>query len=262
MVEKKSSNDDVSDIVGMVKEYAFNNVVANTDIQTIEEFDTDMKKEYQQIVSKELLKSIHLFLPNQFRESIVEYHSHGLTTSDAITYLIQNNRALFRLSQDDAIGIKKMRRFLIPRLSYLKPGHPLWPENKYGDLWRHARSYKKNVTTDLPFTTANEQVGVLINHVARIQSAMENSEFSVKELSVLTNTLTKTLETIQKLTINEQQMMDFSTDQLLVFLERITNTLGPSTETSEGSDVRLLVQALEKLVHVLKIPKEQKAITG
>lgn len=262
MMENKGPNDDVSNVVGIVKEYAFNNVVANTDIETVEEFDADMKKEYQQIISEELLKRIYLFLPHKFRESIVEYHSHGLTTSDAITYLIQNNLALFRLSQNDAIGIKKMRRYLIPRLSYLKPGHPLWPEDKYGDLWRHARYYKKCVTTDLPFTTANEQVGVLINHVARIQSAMENSEFSVKELHVLTNALTKTLQTIQKLTINEQQMMDFSTDQLLVFLERITNTLGPSGKIPEGSDVRLLVDALEKLVLALKIPPEQKAITG
>ena len=262
LVNTKGSDEVVNDVVEAVKEYAFNDVKADKDIKSIDEMDKDMKKEYQKIVSEELIKHIYRFFPMKFRESIVEYHSHGLTTSDAITYLIENNDTLFRLAQNDAIGMQKMRRFLIPRVSYLKPGHPLWPESKYGDLWRHGRYYKKCVINDLPFTNANEQVGVLINHIARLNSAMENSEFSVKELSVLTSALTKTLETIQKLTINEQQMMDFSTEKLTIFIERISNALGPSGKIPENTDTRSLVEALEKLTQALRVPKEQKAITG
>ena len=98
-----------------------------------------------------------------------------------------------------------MRAILIHRLSYLKPGTARWPEAKYGSAWREAREQYRQQMSDILFTSQVEQVALLAKNAERINRALDNEELSVKDFQLLTNSLTKTLESLNKLSAVDEQ---------------------------------------------------------
>ena len=139
--------------------------------------------------SEELTEWISNFISDAHREFIVRCHARGLATSEAVSTLIQEDKTLSRLAQTDVMGTPNLRRALVTRLAYLKPGTARWPEKKYGAIWREAREQHKQDIGDIPLTSSREQVAVLAKHVDYINETLYDSNHSVNDVQVLTDAL-------------------------------------------------------------------------
>ena len=168
-----------------------------------------------------------------------------------------------RLAREDAVGVADVRTILIHRLSYLKPGSARWPEAKYGAVWREARGEYRQQVSDIPFTSQVEQVALLAKNAERINRALDNEEHSVKEFQMLTNSLTKTLESLRKLSAVEQPMpVSLSGPQLVGVLERLTLALRVPEQKKLGGEATELVGVLERLTLALKAPQVEGTGNG
>jgi len=156
--------------------------------------------------------------------------------------------------------LKIVQTIVIHRLSYLKPGTARWPEKKYGSVWREARDAYKQMINDMPLTSPMEQAAMLVKHVNRINYALENDSYTVKDLQILTNSLTKTIESLRKVSVVEEQApANLSAPQLVAVLERLTLALDVPEQLALSGDTDALVSVLEQLTFALKA-SGQKAL--
>lgn len=210
--------------------------------------------------SEELTEWISNFISDAHREFIVRCHARGLATSEAVSTLIQEDKTLSRLAQTDVMGTPNLRRALVTRLAYLKPGTARWPERKYGAIWREAREQHKQDIRDIPLTSLMEQVALLAKHADYINEILYDSNHSVKDVQVLTDSLVKTVEALQKLSATEQQVPpNLSGTQLITVLEKLTLTLDTPEQLARVGNTEALVAVLERLTIALK-SADQKAI--
>lgn len=216
----------------------------------------------RRITSGILQRLLPSFISDHNREFIVRCHACGLSTSEAVWELIQEDRTIGRLIQPDAIGLEDVRRILVPRLAYLKPGTARWPEKKYGAVWREERENHRREARDIPLTTPAEQAALLAKHAGRIDGELTRSDHSATDWQLLTNSLVKTLDSLRKVSTVEHQVPThlFGT-QLIGVLERLTLDLDTLEQLPLGTDTDALVGVLERLTLALKSP-EHKAITG
>ena len=163
-----------------------------------------------------------------------------------------------RLGLEDALGWKKLKEILVHRLSYLKPGTARWPEGKYGELWRETREKHRQAVSDIPFTSPEEQIAVLAKHADRINSELESKTHSAKDLQLLTNSLTKTTESLRRLSVAEQPIpVNFSGTQIVGVLERLTLALKAPGKQMIGGEAEELLSVLERLTLALKAPGQK-----
>ena len=208
----------------------------------------------QGTMRNELQHWVLYFITDEDREFVVRCHARSLSTSDAAWELMNTNYTLNRLGRDDALGADLLRNKLIHGLSYLKPGTSRWPEKKYGDVWREAREEYKEVIRDFPLTSSVEQISMLSKHAERINEVLNNGTYTVKDLPTLTASLTKTLDSIRKLTVVEQPgSVNLSGSQLVAVLERLTVALDSPEQLVLSGDRDVLVSGLEQLALTLKI---------
>ncbi len=249
----------VNDVIELIQEYAIK--ITGSDILKKSEggIDEDTMQNLRQIIRQELKKCISNFITDHHRECMVRYHAYGLTTSKAVTTLMNEDPILNRLAQDDAMGMQPLRTALIPLLSYLKKGNSRFPQGKYGVFWDEERGWKIRVCTDQQFANIPEQVDLLVSHLQRIQTVLEDSETSSKQIPALTNSLTKTLDTINRLTVSHNR--NLTKPAILSVLGRITKAISLDEELSENQNDPEIVEAVEKLRLAIE-PPEQKAITG
>ena len=216
----------------------------------------NLADEIKKIIGQELAPYVSSFITDVHRELAVSAHARGLSTSDAVRTLILEDRTMFRMAQDDAVGLADVRTILIHRLSYLKPGTARWPEAKYGSVWREAREEYRQQVSDIPFTSKAEQVALLAKNAERINRALDNEEHSVKDFQLLTNSLTKTMESLRKLSAVEQPMpVSLSGPQLVGVLERLTVALRAPGQLELVGETQELVAVLEGLTLALKAPQ-------
>ena len=209
----------------------------------------------KRIIRQELAPYLSSFITDAHRELVVRAHARGLSTSDAVRTLILEDRTINRLAQEDAVGVEDVRTILIHRLSYLKPGTARWPESKYGKVWQEAREEYRQQVSDIPFTSKEEQVALLAKNAERINQALDKEEHSVKDAQILTNSLTKTLEGLRKLSaVEEPTPAHLSPPQLVAVLERLTVALKRPGQLELSGDTEELVEVLEGLTLVLKAP--------
>ncbi len=194
----------IDKFVTAVQEYTITNILSIFDIETIDESDEEPIKIIQNLVRDILTKYISKFIEDEIRKRVVQYHAQGCTTTEVANNLIDEHPAMQRLAKDDAIGIQKLRRLLVQRLAYLKPGHPSWPEEKYGSLWREARSRKIEETTNLTLTNSAEQVSVLVDNVKQMQIALEKEDITARDIYLITNSITKTIQALNKITMSDK----------------------------------------------------------
>ena len=217
----------------------------------------------RKIICKELVPYVSAFFTDAHRELVVRAHARGLSTADAVRELILEDRTMNRLAREDALGLEYLRTILIHRLSYLKPGSARWPEAKYGAVWREARGEYRQQVSDIPFTSQVEQVALLAKNAERINRALDNEEHSPKEFQMLTNALTKTLESLRKLSAVEQPMpVSLSGPQLVGVLERLTLALRVPEQLELGGEAKELVGVLERLALALKAPQRESTGIG
>lgn len=168
-----------------------------------------------------------------------------------------------RLAQRDAIGEKELKELLIPRLAYLKPGSTRWPEKKYGAAWREERQLYIQEINNTPLSTPAERIALLTKHAARVNHTLENKKHSINDLQSLTDTLTKTLESLEKLSPADQQVSEnLYTPQLAGIFERFTVALEAFQQIASSGDANALVEVMEKFALAMQPPPQQNAITG
>ena len=215
----------------------------------------------RETVSEELTGWISHFISDAHREFIVHCHARGLPTAEAVLTLMQEDKTVNRLAQPDVMGASTLRRVLVTRLAYLKPGTARWPEKKYGAVWREAREQHKRGIRDSPLTSPIEQSALLAKHVDYINELLYDKNHDVKDVQALTDSLIKTVEALQRLSAIEQQVPpNDSRTQLVAVLERLTLALDTPEQFALGSDTEAFVEVLERLTLALK-SSDHKAIT-
>ena len=228
-----------------------------------DDHDYDTIKSIRKNIREELTEVIARFISDEHREAIVRYHARGLSTAEAVETLIAENSIMKRLAERDAIGEKKLKELLISRLAYLKPGTARWPEKKYGAVWREERQLYTQEINNTPFSTPAERIALLANHAERVNHTLNNKEHSVNDLQSLTQTLTKTLESLEKLSPADQQpSANLPTPQLASILERFTIALEAFQQIASTGDANAIVEVVEKLTLALQPPLQQIAITS
>ena len=117
--------------------------------------------------------------------------------------------------------------------------------------------------SDIPFTSQVEQVALLAKHAERINRELDNGTHSTKDLQLLTNSLTKTMESLRRLSAAEQPMpMSLSGAQIVGVLERMTLALKAPRKQMIGGEAEELVSVLERLTLALKAPEQRAMVNG
>ena len=256
----------VKGVIKRVQRYAVETVgiSVNRDLGDLDEDEVyaieSESARIEDTVRRQLRLCVTRFISDSHREFVVRCHARGLSTSDAVWELMESDEIINRLAQDDAMGWKGLKETLVHRLSYLKPGTARWPEAKYGELWRETREKHRQAVSDIPFTSPEEQIAVLAKHADRINSELETKTHSAKDLQLLTNSLTKTMESLRRLSAAEHSMpVNLSGTQIVGVLERLTLALKAPGKQMIGGEAEELVSVLERLTLALKAP-EQRAI--
>ena len=228
----------------------------------LSEADSHTLETIRKITSGILQRTVPRFISNTHREFIVRCHARGISTAKAVSEVINEDDTLALLAQPDAVGLKALKSDLVSRLAYLKPGAVRWPEKKYGAIWREEREQHKAEVQDIPFTSPAEQALLLAKHVGRVNDMLDQNEHSATDWQVLTNSLIKTLDSLQKISSLEQQMpTNLSGAQLIGVLERLTLASDAPGQIASSTDTDALIAVLERLTLALKSP-EHKAIEG
>ena len=231
------------------------------DFGWLESYGTD---ELREVIRDELRQYISSFISDEHREFIVRCHARGLSTSDAVWELMKTDDTMNRLAQKDAMGGSALREMLVHRLAYLKPGSARWPEKKYGSVWREAREEYRQALSDIPFTSQVEQAALLAKLAERINYELDRKVHSVKDLQILTHSLVKTVESLRKLSVVDEQeiLVNLSGAQLVGVLERLTLALKAPRQAAIGGEAQELVGVLERLTLALRAPEQQANNTG
>ena len=224
------------------------------DVETIEGMQIAIRKKLTEVIAR--------FISDEHREMIVRHHARGLSTAEAVAILIPESSVMKRLAERDAIGEKKLKALLISRLAYLKPGTARWPEKKYGAVWREAREQYIQEISNTPFSTPAERIALLANHAERVNDTLKSKQHSVNDLQSLTQSLTTTVESLEKLSPTDPQAsVNLSTPQLPALLERLTIALEAFQQIAHSDDTNLIVKVVERLTLALQPLPEQLAIT-
>lgn len=249
-------------------------IIKNAQQYTIHElgfrFDTNLSdldsytlETIRKVTSGILQRWVPIFISDTHREFIVRCHARGLSTSAAVMELIHGDKTMEALVRPDALGLKELKSILVPRFAYLKPGSVRWPEKKYGTIWRDERKRHNKEVRDVPFISSTEQAALLAKHVGRINGVLEHSEHSATDWQLLTNSLVKTLDSLQKVSAVEQQgPTNLSGTQLIGVLERLTLALDTPEQLAIGTDTDALVGVLERLTLALKSPDHKVVAEG
>ncbi|MDE0553218.1 MAG: hypothetical protein OXI24_03320 [Candidatus Poribacteria bacterium] len=252
----------VESVIENVQRYAVEtlgeSIDADFDDITISDLDS-----IRRTIHTELTEVISKFISGTHREAIVRYHARGFSTAEAITALMHEDTIMNRLAQTDALGMQQLRDLLIPRFAYLKPGTTRWPQQKYGAVWQEAREEYTHEINNIPLSSPVERASLLAKHAQRVNAALDNNEYSASAFQALTQSLTKTLESLEKLSPSEQPVQaTIDTPQLAGILEKLTVALEGLQQPTYMADANALVEVLGKLAIAHQPPSEQKAITG
>lgn len=232
----------------------------DTDFDDITTSDLDSVR---RTIHTELTHVISRFISDTHREAVVRYHARGFSTVEAIMALMYEDRIMNRLAQADALGVQELRDILIPRFAYLKPGTTRWPQQKYGTVWQEAREEYTQEINNIPLSSPVERAALLAKHAERVNTALENNQYSATAFQALTQSLTKTLESLEKLSPSEQPVQaNMTTPQLAEILERLTVALEGLQQPMYAADTNALLEVLGKIAIVHQLPPGQKAITG
>lgn len=209
-------------------------------------------------IHKELGRWVSRFISDEHRKFIIRCHAQGMPTSAAAWELMVKDKTINRLAQKDALGTEEFRRMLIQRLAYLKPGTARWPEKKFGPVWREARDEYRRVVSDIPYTSKVEQVALLAKNADLISRKLDEPLESIQDMRALTTSLTKTVESMRKVSATERgKSASLSGPQLVAVLERLTLALKTPVQQEIGNEAVQLAGVLEGLARALKTPGQK-----
>lgn len=121
------------------------------------------------------------FLTDNLRKIVIKYHVRNQSTTDAVLAILCDERYkditpfyLFKFS--NVCGFENIKKFLVARLSYLKPGNVHFPQKKYGKLWDEARQEYLDNLKDIPLTSVEEQLQALSEHHQDLTKAFREAD--------------------------------------------------------------------------------------
>jgi len=260
----QSGYDLANSVVERIQRYALDTVANMYDDDDDEDFDNFSALDpvyldkIREIVRDEMVWYLSSFISDSHREFFVRAHAQGISTSDAATELMWSDDTINRLARKDAMGVQGLRNALIPRVAYLKPGSARWPEKKYGAVWRDAREAHKQMVSNKPLTSKEEQMALLAKHAEQTNRILEKKSFDAKEYQLLTNSLTQTLKNLRELSqVEVPATENLSPPQLVAVLERLTLALRTPDQEAISGDVEQFVGVLQKLALALKAPEQK-----
>lgn len=252
----------VKAVIENVQRYAVERLGKSIDMD-FDDIGTSDWNSVRQTIHTELTEVISKFISDTHREAVVRYHARGFSTSEAIMALMYEDSIMNRLAQPDALGVQELRDILIPRFAYLKPGTTRWPQKKYGAVWQEAREEYTHEINNVPFSSPVERAALLAKHAQRINTALDNNQYSATAFQALTQSLTKTLESLEKLSPREQPVQaNIAPLQLAEILERLTVAVERLQQPTYAGDANALIEVLGRIAIASQSPPEQKAITG
>ena len=204
--------------------------------------DPDLISAFRAFINYELTGYLSHFITDSHRKFIVQCHARGISTTEAVTALIEEDETMSRLAEADAIGWKDLKRVLVSGFSNLKPGTARWPEKKYGTAWREALEAHRQEMSNVRLTSKAEQIALLVEHVERTNRKLQDETLDAKEFQLLTKSLTETMATIRELSaVDDPMPVDLSAPQLVGVIERLTLALGAPDQKALGGDAQQLV---------------------
>ena len=127
--------------------------------------------------------SLRLCLTDSLRKLVIRYHARGLSTSAAIQEILDNDNMasvtpFWLFKHSNVCGYRKIKEFLVSRLSYLKPSHPRFPK-KFADYWRSERTAYVDRIQDIPLSHPIEQLNKLSAHYTELEIAYSDAQSAV-----------------------------------------------------------------------------------
>ena len=124
-------------------------------------------------------------------------------------------------------------------------------------------SKPENLRFRIPLSSPVERAALLAKHAQRVNTALDNNQYPATAFQALTQSLTKTLESLEKLSSSGQPVQaNMTTPQLAEILERLTVALEGLQQPTYTGDANALLEVLGKIAIAHQPPPEQKAITG
>lgn len=137
------------------------------------------RKQYNQSLSRLILKWFPSFLSEALRACAVKQHARGMSTVNVVKHILSPARdtpnVFFYFSKRSAVDTKKIVEWLTPRLAYLKIGASSFPQ-KYRELWESEREAYLDEISDVPLTNTTEQVKALSELYLQLDDALNASE--------------------------------------------------------------------------------------
>lgn len=191
------------------------------------------------------------FIEEYHREAVVRYHARGMSTTESVYQLIDEDVMMSDLSTriDD---VDTLVADLVHRLAYLKPTSNRFPQ-KYIPIWNEERAKLREGLrqTDLPMTSIEEWIALLSREVVRLKERLAEGPYDEKVHQTLMDTLMRVYDRLypdigmgKRLSALSFEMTDKT--EMIVVLERLILALKSPDENN--------------LESVLQVIPEQKAI--
>lgn len=121
------------------------------------------------------------FLTDKFRKLVIRYHVRNKSTTAAVVSILNREdmekiTPFYLFRHANVCGYENIKKFLVARLSYLKPTNERWPRKKYGAYWEEARQEYVDSIGDTPLSHRNEQIQELTEHYQQLKEMFESTE--------------------------------------------------------------------------------------
>ena len=120
-------------------------------------------------------------LTDDFRRLVIRYHARGVSTTTAIEAILsettyQHITPFFFFKFRDVCGYDNIKRYLVSRVSYLKPSHPRFPHNKFGEFWAEERAAYVDTIKEIPLTQPQERLQKLSEHYTELETLYREAD--------------------------------------------------------------------------------------
>lgn len=154
-----------------------------TQYENKEDYDYLSKEELADKVFRELegVGMLKYFLTDNLRKLIIKYHARNQSTTAAVLAILRDERyekmtPFYLFKYANVCGFENIKKFLVARLSYLKPGNVHFPKKKYGDFWKEARQEYLENLKEIPLTSVEEQLQSLSEHYQDLETEFKDAQ--------------------------------------------------------------------------------------
>lgn len=160
---------------------------------------------------------LKFFLTDNFRKRVIRYHVRNKSTTAAVVSILNREdmkkiTPFYLFKYENVCGYENIKKFLVARLSYLKPSNERWPRKKYGAYWEEARQEYVDSIGDTPLSHGNEQFQELSELYQHLKDAFESTD-NVSEKERLSVCMMRVMAGIHQMT--KDPIVDAATTQEL-----------------------------------------------